>query len=167
MSKYLIIVLLAIGMMASAQNKTVWETTVEGGYQVGTPSSDFEANRFALNVVTGVKLVDRLTVGLGIGARLYDDNSQSNDILVPAFIRLKGDLTNGKRVTPYLQTDLGATMFPEYGWEYIGFLSSFGAGVDVKVADRTFISFGFNYVSQHYNNSQRANAIGFATGFTF
>jgi len=163
----ILIAFLVTSMVASAQDKTVWETTVEGGYEVGTPSSDFEANRFALNIVTGVKVNNRLTVGVGVGARLYDDNSADNNILIPAFIRLKGDLTNGKRVTPYLLTDLGATMFPEYGWEYIGFISTFGAGVDVKVADRTYISFGLNYVSQHYDSNQRANAIGFATGFTF
>jgi len=165
MKRILLLAFLVIGMMANAQLR--WETTVEGGYEIGTSSSDFEANRFAGNVVMGVKASDFLTVGIGAGVRVYDDNSSENNILTPVFVRFKADITKDRRVTPFVQTDLGATMFPEYGWEYIGFLSSFGGGVDVKVADKTFVSFGLNYASQHYSNSKRANAVGFTTGLTF
>jgi len=157
-----------VGMIASAQKDSlIWETTVEGGYHIGTASSDFTANTLALNVITGIKFNNHLTVGVGAGARVYDNNNADNDIIVPVFVRLKADITNGKRVTPYVLADLGGSMFPAEGWEYVGFTSTAGAGIDVKVADRTYMSFGFNYESQHYDNTSRANAVGFAAGFTF
>jgi len=168
MNRILIIAFLVIGMMANAQkNSIVWETTVEGGYHYGTANSDYTANRIALNIITGIKVNNHLTVGVGAGARSYDDNSIDNAVIVPVFLRLKADITNGKRVTPYVLADLGGSMFPAEGWEYVGFTSTAGAGIDVKVADRTYMSFGFNYESQHYDNTSRANAVGFAAGFTF
>jgi hypothetical protein len=162
----ILIAFLATGMVANAQVK--WNTTVEAGYEVGTRSSDFESNRFAGDIVESISLFNgRFQPGIGMGVRLYDDNSSDNNILTPVFLRLKSNiLSDRRRINPYVKTDLGATWFPEYDWEYIGFMSSFGAGVDTKIGSST-LTFGLNYISQHYDKCRRSNAVGFVTGFTF
>lgn len=154
-----------VNMQARSYNfRYQGEVSAGVGFGIGT----YHMNRGLLRTIHGVRLIDRLFVGAGIGADLY--SGETGGTIIPLFLNAKGYYPLSDRVSLLASLDLGggigAGNFANRG----GFLFDPQVGCSLKMFGKHTVDFTFGYYHQtlaHNGLSMNADALGFKVAYVW